>query len=138
MNGKERMQAKPFDPYLRRAPGPSIQLNAPGVYQRMFNKLGSRGERQVWREDMPDLILNLLRRSLLSKLGWYFNFSGRLIPVPSPRSEDVQAIARCCSKYHIPMIPYSGGSSLEANFSAPHGGISIDFVHMDQILSFCQ
>lgn len=32
------------------------------------------------------------------------------------------------------MVPYSGGSSLEANFSAPHGGVSIDFVHMDQII----
>jgi D-lactate dehydrogenase (cytochrome) len=47
---------------------------------------------------------------------------------------DVQTIARCCSKYMIPMVPYSGGSSLEANFSAPFGGISIDFVHMDKIL----
>lgn len=34
----------------------------------------------------------------------------------------------------MPMIPYSGGSSLEANFSAPHGGMSIDFAFMDQIL----
>ena len=50
-------------------------------------------------------------------------------------TEDVQKIARVCSKYKIPMVPYSGGSSLEANFSAPFGGISIDFVHMDQILS---
>ena len=48
---------------------------------------------------------------------------------------DVQAIARCCSKYRVPMVPYSGGSSLEANFSAPHGGISIDFAFMDKILS---
>lgn len=48
---------------------------------------------------------------------------------------DVQTIARCCSKHRIPMVPYSGGSSLEANFSAPHGGISIDFAYMDKILS---
>ena len=34
------------------------------------------------------------------------------------------------------MVPFSGGSSLEANFSAPLGGFSIDFsVHMDQILT---
>lgn len=33
------------------------------------------------------------------------------------------------------MIPFSGGSSLEANFSAPHGGISIDFAFMDQIIA---
>lgn len=33
------------------------------------------------------------------------------------------------------MIPYSGGSSLEAHFAAPHGGISVDFVHMDQVIA---
>ncbi|OMP86273.1 D-lactate dehydrogenase [cytochrome], mitochondrial [Diplodia seriata] len=32
------------------------------------------------------------------------------------------------------MIPYSGGSSLEANFAAPFGGVSIDFAHMDRII----
>ena len=31
----------------------------------------------------------------------------------------------------MPMVPYSGGSSLEANFSAPFGGMSIDFAFMD-------
>ena len=35
----------------------------------------------------------------------------------------------------MPMIPYSGGSSLEANFSAPHGGMSIDFAYMDRIIA---
>ena len=33
------------------------------------------------------------------------------------------------------MVPYSGGSSLEANFSAPHGGMTIDFAFMDKILA---
>lgn len=34
----------------------------------------------------------------------------------------------------MPMIPYSGGSSLEANFSAPYGGMTIDFSLMSEIL----
>ena len=34
------------------------------------------------------------------------------------------------------MVPYSGGSSLEANFAAPYGGMSIDFAFMDRILVF--
>jgi D-lactate dehydrogenase (cytochrome) len=34
------------------------------------------------------------------------------------------------------MVPYSGGSSLEANFSTPYGGISIDFAFMDKIIDF--
>jgi len=32
------------------------------------------------------------------------------------------------------MIPYSGGSSLEANFSAPYGGMTIDFAFMNKVL----
>lgn len=35
----------------------------------------------------------------------------------------------------IPKVPYSGGSSLEANFSAPLGGMSIDFTFMDKIIA---
>lgn len=31
-------------------------------------------------------------------------------------------------------VPYSGGSSVEGNFSAPYGGICIDFANMDQIV----
>jgi hypothetical protein len=34
------------------------------------------------------------------------------------------------------IVPFSGGSSLEANFAAPYGGISIDFMHMDHMLDF--
>jgi len=48
---------------------------------------------------------------------------------------EVSEIAKCCSANRIPLIPYSGGSSLEANFSAPMGGISVDFAHMDNVLA---
>lgn len=34
------------------------------------------------------------------------------------------------------MTGFSGGSSLEGNYSAPHGGISVDFAHMDQVIAF--
>ncbi|WPH01710.1 Hypothetical protein R9X50_00456200 [Acrodontium crateriforme] len=57
------------------------------------------------------------------------------IAVAYPKStEDVSRIAKACHKYKIPMVPYSGGSSLEANFSAPFGGISVDFAMMDRII----
>ncbi|KAK3071850.1 D-lactate ferricytochrome c oxidoreductase [Teratosphaeriaceae sp. CCFEE 6253] len=57
------------------------------------------------------------------------------VAVAYPKSTDeVSRIAQVCHQYRIPIIPYSGGSSLEANFSAPFGGVSVDFVHMDQIL----
>lgn len=40
--------------------------------------------------------------------------------------------------FHIPLEKHSnletGGSSLEGNFSAPYGGISVDFAFMDKII----
>ncbi|KAG8629188.1 hypothetical protein KVT40_003053 [Elsinoe batatas] len=48
---------------------------------------------------------------------------------------DVSQLAKICSKHKIPMVPFSGGTSLEANFSAPYGGVCIDFAHMDRIIA---
>ncbi|QPC70582.1 hypothetical protein HYE68_001334 [Fusarium pseudograminearum] len=57
------------------------------------------------------------------------------VAVAFPAStEEVAIIARICHKRRVPMIPYSGGSSVEGHFSAPFGGISVDFVNMNQIL----
>ncbi|KAI0848410.1 RNA dependent RNA polymerase-domain-containing protein [Daldinia vernicosa] len=65
------------------------------------------------------------------------NPDGLPVAVVYPRSTDqVSIIARVCYKYRVPIIPYSGGSSLEGNFSAPFGGISVDFAYMDQIIQF--
>lgn len=65
------------------------------------------------------------------------NTSSLPVAVAYPRSTgQVSAIARICHEYRVPIIPYSGGSSLEGNFSAPFGGISVDFAYMDQIVQF--
>ena len=59
------------------------------------------------------------------------------VAVAYPKSTDeVSKIAQICHRYRMPMVPYSGGSSLEANFAAPYGGMSIDFAYMDQIVDF--
>lgn len=55
------------------------------------------------------------------------------IAYPS-NTADVVEIAKICHKYKMPMVPFSGGSSLEANFSAPYGGMTIDFALMNNIL----
>ncbi|GAP90192.2 putative D-lactate dehydrogenase [Rosellinia necatrix] len=65
------------------------------------------------------------------------NPDGLPVAVAYPRStEHVSVIARICHKYHIPIIGYSGGSSLEGHFSAPYGGISVDFAYMNKIVQF--
>lgn len=57
------------------------------------------------------------------------------VAVAYPKTtEEVSQIAVSCHRHKVPMIPYSGGSSLEANFSAPFGGVSIDFCFMDKVL----
>ncbi|RMD44004.1 hypothetical protein DV735_g1106, partial [Chaetothyriales sp. CBS 134920] len=43
-------------------------------------------------------------------------------------------MVKVCHKYKIPIIPFSGGSSLEGNFATPFGGMSIDFVNMGDIV----
>ncbi|KAF4907630.1 D-lactate dehydrogenase [Colletotrichum viniferum] len=59
------------------------------------------------------------------------------VAVAYPRStEQVSAIARICHKWRVPIIPFSGGSSVEGHITAPFGGVSIDFAHMDKIVKF--
>ncbi|CAO2656158.1 Nn.00g049610.m01.CDS01 [Neocucurbitaria sp. VM-36] len=64
-----------------------------GLYSRMVEKLGNNNlRRMVWREDMPDFILGMMRKRLVNKLSWNFGFRGRLIPVSSPRTDDISDI----------------------------------------------
>ncbi|KAH3033023.1 hypothetical protein KXW83_005739 [Aspergillus fumigatus] len=62
--------------------------------------------------------------------------AARPVAVVTPKTtEEVSLIARICSKYKIPMIPFGGGSSVEGNFTTPHSGISIDFSQMNKIIA---
>ncbi|KAH7378774.1 hypothetical protein BKA66DRAFT_442798 [Pyrenochaeta sp. MPI-SDFR-AT-0127] len=64
-----------------------------GVYTRMVEKLGSSNLRKmIWREDMPGFILEMMRKSLVKKLSWNFGCRGRLIPVSSPRTGDIEGV----------------------------------------------
>jgi hypothetical protein len=64
-----------------------------GLYSRFIEKLGvTKMGKMIWREDMSDLILGLLRKNLLDKLRWYFQKSGRLVLCASPSKEDIEEI----------------------------------------------
>lgn len=63
------------------------------LYARMNEKYGGHNLRKmVWREDMPDFVLDVMRKRVASKLSWNFGFRGRLIPVASPRTEDIEDV----------------------------------------------
>ncbi|KAH6970562.1 hypothetical protein BKA56DRAFT_678546 [Ilyonectria sp. MPI-CAGE-AT-0026] len=51
-------------------------------------------------------------------------------------TEEVAAVAKICSRYKIPMVPYGAGSSVEGNFSSAYPGVCIDLSRMDKIIEF--
>ncbi|RAL09354.1 FAD-binding oxidoreductase [Aspergillus homomorphus CBS 101889] len=64
------------------------------------------------------------------------NTTERPVAVVSPATTDeVSQIARICTQYRVPMVPFGAGSSVEGNFSAPHSGICIDLSRMDQVVA---
>ncbi|KAI0003468.1 hypothetical protein F4779DRAFT_601946 [Xylariaceae sp. FL0662B] len=50
-------------------------------------------------------------------------------------TEEVSAIMKICHSRRIPVVGYSGGTSLEGHFTPTRGGICVDFRRMDKILS---
>lgn len=63
------------------------------------------------------------------------NVDNRPLAVVMPNStEEVSTVAKICSKYKVPMIPFGAGSSVEGNTCAPYSGFSIDLSRMDKIV----
>lgn len=64
-----------------------------------------------------------------------YNIETRPIAVAFPKStQEVSEMVKVCHKYRLPIIGYSGGTSLEGHFAATQGGVCVDFVHMNAIL----
>ncbi|KAF7852440.1 hypothetical protein EAF04_010980 [Stromatinia cepivora] len=103
---------------------PALMLEA---IQEIANELGD--ESISYDED------ELLRHSYSE---WSTsNSENRPIAVVYPKdTDDVVKIAKICSKYKVPMIPFGAGSSVEGHISTPCSGLSIDFVKMDKIVQF--
>ncbi|RYO77737.1 hypothetical protein DL766_010032 [Monosporascus sp. MC13-8B] len=49
-------------------------------------------------------------------------------------TEEVSQIMKVCHSRRIPVVGYSGGTSLEGHFTPTRGGTSIDFRRMDKII----
>jgi hypothetical protein len=63
-----------------------------GINSRMESKHGSKTAKLVWREDLANLVTNLMQEQLIKKLAWNFTWRGRLKLVASPRSEDTEEV----------------------------------------------
>ncbi|KAJ5152671.1 uncharacterized protein N7482_009149 [Penicillium canariense] len=64
------------------------------------------------------------------------NVDTRPVAIIMPSStEEVSIIAKICTKYRVPMIPFGAGSSVEGHFSTPFSGFSIDLSRMDKIVA---
>ncbi|KAI1209704.1 uncharacterized protein F4807DRAFT_425975 [Annulohypoxylon truncatum] len=50
-------------------------------------------------------------------------------------TDEVSAIMKICHTRRIPVVGYSGGTSLEGHFTPTRGGICIDFRRMDKIIA---
>ncbi|KAG1883865.1 FAD-linked oxidase-like protein [Suillus subluteus] len=51
-------------------------------------------------------------------------------------TEDVVKVVKIANKYLVPIVPYSGGTSLEGNLSAPpSGSICVDLSALDKIIA---
>ena len=50
-------------------------------------------------------------------------------------TEEVQDVVRACAEHRVPVVPFGTGTSLEGHVNAPGGGICIDLMGMNRILS---
>jgi D-lactate dehydrogenase (cytochrome) len=50
-------------------------------------------------------------------------------------TDEVSQIVKLCAKYHVPIIPYGAGSSLEGHLLAVEGGLSLDLSEMNEVVS---
>ncbi|MBW7862519.1 MAG: FAD-binding protein, partial [Rhodocyclaceae bacterium] len=50
-------------------------------------------------------------------------------------TEEVVAVVQACQRHRVPIIPFGVGSSLEGHILAIHGGVSLDFSEMNQVLA---
>lgn len=57
----------------------------------------------------------------------------KFIAYPSS-TEEVSGVLKIAHKYKVPIVPYSGGTSLEGQFIASRSGITVDLNKLDKIL----
>jgi D-lactate dehydrogenase (cytochrome) len=49
-------------------------------------------------------------------------------------TEEVAEIVKICAAHRVPVIPFGTGTSLEGHVTAPHGGVTIDLMQMNDVI----
>ena len=49
-------------------------------------------------------------------------------------TEEVAEIVKICAAHRTPVIPFGTGTSVEGHVTAPHGGITIDLMQMNEVI----
>lgn len=49
-------------------------------------------------------------------------------------TEEVAEIVKICAAHHTPVIPFGTGTSVEGHVTAPHGGVTIDLMQMNNVV----
>jgi len=60
----------------------------------------------------------------------------RPVVVIFPHStEEVSLVLKACHKFRVPVVPYTGGTSLEGHYTPTRKGVSIDLSHLNKVLA---
>lgn len=50
-------------------------------------------------------------------------------------TEDVSTVLKCCHKHRVPVVPFTGGTSLEGHFTPTREGVCIDLSRMNKVIA---
>lgn len=119
----------------------TLPLHAVGLLKYDLSEQNLQGAFQEFVELLGEENVDLRKGELISRssTAWSPAPNGEA-DLPSmivfPRhTQDVSHIARICHRRRIPMIGFSGGTSLEGTLAAQHSEVCVDFNrHMNQVL----
>jgi D-lactate dehydrogenase (cytochrome) len=75
-----------------------------------------------------------MRRQHANTVTWLPNEPPDAVVWPTS-TDEVREIVDLARTHRVPLIPFGAGTSLEGHVNAPHGGLSLDFTQMDNILA---
>ncbi|KAG8890571.1 hypothetical protein FRB98_007125 [Tulasnella sp. 332] len=110
--------------------------------EREFEKFGSPADfrkaiEQLRTDLSPEMVstdLDVLKDHGFSVNTYHPGMAHTVVVFPD-RTEDVVAVMKVATKYHMPVVAYSGGTSLEGHFTGIAGGcICVDMSGMNRIL----